>query len=294
MREIVKEDLRKIEELALELFGEREIGKVSRLGGLTNHTYAVALSKETMVFRMPGDGTEKLINRKNEKISTELAGRLDLDAKVIYINDTTGVKISRYVEEAETMSKEAFRRMDNVLLAADILRKLHHSGEDTKVSFEVFEMADGYEKLILENEVELYSDYFESKQKIQKLREMTPKIKKVSCHNDPLCENWIRDKKRMYLIDWEYAGMNDSLWDVADLSIEAELDEDKDRILLDAYTEHEVSEEIILRFMVNKVYIDFLWSLWGKARVPFEGDCMEEYARSRYVRMKENLRKISD
>lgn len=294
MREIINEDLRKIEELAFALFGEKEIGKVSRLGGLTNHTYAVELSKETMVFRMPGEGTEKLINRRDERISTELAGRLGIDTTVIFINEATGVKITKYVENAETMSPTAFQKKENIIMAADILKRLHHSGEDTGVPFEVFEMAEGYEKLILENGVELYSDYFEIKQEIQKLRLTIPNIEKVSCHNDPLCENWIRDKKRMYLIDWEYAGMNDPLWDVADLSIEAELDEDKDRILLDAYTGHEVSEEIKLRFMVNKVYIDFLWSLWGKARVPFEGDCMEEYARSRYARMKENLRKIGD
>ncbi len=46
-------------------------------------------------------------------------------------------------------------------------------------------------------------------------------ITKTPCHNDPLCENWLRDPKRIYLVDWEYAGMNDPLWDLADISIEA-------------------------------------------------------------------------
>lgn len=294
MGKIVKEDLKKIQELALELFGENKTGSVRRLGGLTNHTYAVELSRETLVFRMPGEGTEKLINRKDEKISAELAGRLGIDADVVYMDDTTGIKITRYVEEAETMSPISFQRTDSILKAAEILKRLHHSGEDTGVAFEVFEMAQGYEKLILDNGISFYPDYFDKKHRIEQLKQKIPAPKKVTCHNDPLCENWIRDKNRLYLIDWEYAGMNDPLWDLADLSIEAGLDEEKDRMLLEAYNGNGISEETKLRFMMNKVYIDFLWSLWGKARVPFEGSSMEEYAACRYARMNENLQRINE
>ena len=93
----------------------------------------------------------------------------------------------------------------------------------------------------------------------------------------------------MYLIDWEYAGMNDGMWDLADVSIEAAYEEEHDNILLEAYLKRKPEITDKKRFSANKIYLDFLWTLWGKPRVPFDGESMEEYALERYVRLKENL-----
>ena len=86
--------------------------------------------------------------------------------------------------------------------------------------------------------------------------------------------------------------MNDPMWDLSDLSIEAEYSRQLDDELLKAYLGRNVSEEEHFRFQANKIFVDFLWSLWGKARVPFGGTEMEQYAWMRYNRMKQNLSKI--
>ena len=96
----------------------------------------------------------------------------------------------------------------------------------------------------------------------------------------------------MYLVDWEYAGMNDPMWDLADVSIEAEMNEVMDKKLITRYLGQEPLKDEIFRFQANKIYIDFLWSLWGKTRVPFEGTAMEQYAMDRYNRLKQNLLSI--
>jgi len=108
----------------------------------------------------------------------------------------------------------------------------------------------------------------------------------VPCHNDPLCENWVEGDGRMYLIDWEYAGMNDGMWDVADVSIEAGFDGECDRLLLAAYLgrEPELADE--KHFLASKIYVDYLWTLWAKARVPYDGQPMEDWAVERYTRLK--------
>lgn len=119
-------------------------------------------------------------------------------------------------------------------------------------------------------------------------------VKKVPCHNDPLCENWVMGKDGLYLIDWEYAGMNDGMWDLADVSIEASYNEVQDRALLNAYFGRQETLDEKRRFLANKIYLDYLWTLWGLTRVFFDGEVMQSYADKRYVRLKTNLLKWKD
>lgn len=93
----------------------------------------------------------------------------------------------------------------------------------------------------------------------------------------------------MYLVDWEYAGMNDPMWDLADISVEAGYGSEEDELLLQYYLNGEVANHIRRQFAANKIYLDYLWSIWAKARVPYDGQPLEEYARERYERMKENI-----
>lgn len=115
----------------------------------------------------------------------------------------------------------------------------------------------------------------------------------VPFHNDPLCENWVRGDSRMYLVDWEYAGMNDPMWDLADISIEADYDNSMDKDFLMAYFGRQATGKECRRFSANKIYLDFLWCLWGKTRVPFDGETMVRYADERYERLKRNLELLS-
>lgn len=292
MSNIVTEDRMELEKLALKVFSDPDLLEVERLGGMTNHTYAVTLRSGKYIFRLPGKGTEVLINREHERISTELAANLGIDAPLIYIDAKSGVKICTYIQGAVTMSADTLKESRNVRDAAKLFHILHTCGTDTRVPFEVFEMAAGYEKIIADNNVAFYEDYPQIRQEVMTIKKEVDRlsIPKAPCHNDPLCENWIRNDERMYLIDWEYAGMNDPMWDLADLSIESGYDKELDCELLDAYLSRTPTDEELLRFEANKIYLDFLWSLWGKTRAPYDGEVMEQYALDRYIRLKQNLK----
>lgn len=292
-KEILQADLPVIRALLQQLFADPEYTGLERMGGLTNHTYKVTLANgSTYVVRVPGEGTEELINRRDEKRSTELACKVGIDAPLLYFG-TTGTKVSQYIEGARTMSVQTMQEFENLVLAARVLRQLHTCGEDTGVPFEVFDMADAYEQIIRNHGVPLYEDFDEVKARIMEIKhhvDAQGAAVRVPCHNDALCENWVLDcSGRMYLIDWEYAGMNDPMWDLADVSIEAGLSPRHDDCLLEAYFDRPPTLEEQERFRANKLYLDFLWTLWGKARVPFDGDEMEAYALERYLRLKENL-----
>jgi thiamine kinase-like enzyme len=280
-----------IKDLVKKVFAEDyQEQKTRKLGGLTNHNYLISIRSGNFVVRLPGKGTEEMINRSHEHISSNLANELDIDAKLIYFDDKTGIKISRFIEGAVTMTAETLSTDENLILVVETLIKLHTSGKNTGIEFNAMKMIEEYESLLKTNQGKFYEDYNSIKEKVLQYYQEIYRNNFVSvpCHNDPLCENWIKGNDRIYLIDWEYAGMNDAIWDLSDVSIEACLTWEKDRFLLNLYLGHDAGNDEIRRFLINKVFLDFLWSLWGKLRGLYEDD-MEEYAHTRYVRAKKNI-----
>ena len=293
-KEIQKEDLPKIKELIRKILKADEYKNLTRMGGLTNHTYKVTLNDgRNYVVRIPGEGTEDLIVRSDEKKSTTLACDLEIDARLLYFGDE-GSKVTEYIPEAVTMNGKMLQEPRHMRQCAEIFKKLHTSGKSTGVPFEVFDMATGYEEIIHKHKVSMYDDYENVKKKVGEIKktiDLECHADKVPCHNDALCENWVESGDgRMYLIDWEYAGMNDGMWDVADVSIEADYSPSQDNEFLEYYLGNKPSKLDMLHFLASKIYVDYLWTLWAKARVPYDGQPMEDWASERYARLKKNIR----
>lgn len=294
---IIEKDIQEIYALLKQHTDRDTPKKFERLGGLTNHTYRVSFAAgKDLVVRLPGEGTEELINRADEKISTNLACQLNIDAQLLYFG-TDGSKISIYIDNAQTMSPATLTETSNIKQVAKTLKTLHSSGVNTQVPFDVFDMASHYENIIRENQISLYPDYNDIKATVMAIKtdvDTSSPIDLVPCHNDPLCENWVMGSDGLKLIDWEYAGMNDGMWDLADVSIEADYTPEQDILLLTEYLGKPASHDDFKRFEANKIYLDYLWTLWGKTRVPFDGTPMEEYALERFLRLKKNINKYND
>lgn len=293
IRTIEETDIPKLRELLKEVFEDDEWKSIERLGGMTNHSYKIIRNdEEEYLVRIPGDGTEEMINREDERKSTELGCNLGIDSPLIYFNGD-GRKIMKFIHNPQPMSEEVMRRSENLIQAANIFHKLHTCGVDTGVRFEVFEMAELYEKIIHDGGVAIYEDYDDVKATVMKIKTEIDKDgepPKVPCHNDSLMGNWVLDGDgKLYLIDWEYSGMNEAMWDLSCLSIEAEYSPDNDEELLTAYYGRNVTVNEKKRFIAAKLYVDYLWTLWGLTRVPFDGDFMQEYADNRYERLKNNI-----
>lgn len=293
VRAIEAEDLPKVKALLETVFQSGEYSDIQRLGGMTNHSYKVTRADgEKYLVRLPGEGTEELINRQDEKKSTELACRLGIDSELLYFGDD-GKKVMKFIPDPQPMDESVMKREENLRQAAQIFRRLHTCGEDTGVRFEVFEMAEAYKKIIRDNHVALYSDYEDVTKAIMDIKaavDAEGDAPKVPCHNDCLVANWVLDcNGKMWLIDWEYSGMNEAMWDLSCLSIEAAFTEENDNALLTAYYGRQATIEEKKRFIAAKLYVDYLWTLWGLTRVPYDGDFMQQYADERYARLKKNI-----
>jgi len=293
VRQIEETDIPRIKKILYTVFGNDEYIDISRLGGMTNHSYRIVRTDgEKYLVRIPGEGTEELINRRDERKSTELACKLGIDSELLYFDDV-GNKVMRFITDPRRMDEEVMKEDANIIQAAQIFSKLHNCGVDTEVRFEVFEMADLYEKIIIDGGVALYEDYEVIKKTVMDIKaqvDQGTEAKRVPCHNDSLIGNWVLDRdNRLFLIDWEYSGMNEAMWDMSCLSIEIGYTEEQDDKLLRAYYGRTYTEKEKRRFIAAKLYVDYLWTLWGLTRVPYDGEYMQDYADNRYNRLKENI-----
>ena len=293
VREIEENDIPQLHELMKVVFNDSEWNDIKRLGGMTNHSYKITRKDgEEYLVRIPGEGTEEMIDRSDERKSMELGCKLEIDSPLLFFSDD-GRKVMKFIYNPQPMSAEVMRRGEIIKQAAEIFHKLHTCGVDTGVRFEVFEMAALYEKIITDGGVAFYDDYQDVKDTVMRIKAAVDKkgeAAKVPCHNDSLVDNWVLDGNgRLYLIDWEYSGMNEAMWDLSCLSIEAEYTPENDDELLNAYYGREATIDEKKYFVAAKLYVDYLWTLWGLTRVPFDGDFMQEYADMRYARLKQNI-----
>ncbi len=203
-------------------------------GGMSNFTYLVEDQNtgEKFVFRYPGDGASNFVNYKNEKLALEEAYKLGLTTETIYFDEQTGIKLARYVEGQNLIEAGI-----DYPKASQYLKKFHSSNFRNLKPYDHFGRLEAYEQLHT-NHVDKYE---ELKAYFTDLYESTLKQYAIKpCHNDSQLANFIiREDGELFLVDFEYAAINDPLYDVAcfgnvnldnalDLLAEAHFDERED------------------------------------------------------------------
>jgi thiamine kinase-like enzyme len=240
--------------------------KIRRLGGLTNLVFFVDHAGEQYVLRLPGKGTEEFINRRNENQAAVEAAKAKVAPDVVFFDGWSGIMVTRYVDHGVTMSPENFKaRVGSPARAGQALKKLHASGAKFNFRFELFAMIDDYLKILATKNIELPEGYAGVVKNAEAVRKALKahELPLVACHCDPLCENFIDTGKRMWIVDWEYSGMNDPLWDLGDLAVEGLFTKSQEEELLAAYFEGEPSASERGRFVIYKAMCDLLWTFWG-------------------------------
>ena len=239
---------------------------ITRLGGLTNMVYRVEIGEEKLIVRLPGAGTEAYIDRQVELTNARAAARAGVSPEVLWAAPETGVMITRCIDPATTMTPAGFAATRGApARAGRALARLHGSGERFDFRFELFAMIDDYLALLARKNAPLpegYHDIVASAEPVRAALAANP-APLAPCHNDPLCENFLDDGHRMWIVDWEYSGMNDPLWDLADLSVEGSFTPQMEAEMLSAYFSRPASAAEQGRVVIYKAMCDLLWTLWG-------------------------------
>lgn len=280
MEKIIKEKISSL------LSAEEEVLSVEQLGGMTNQNYLVKTTNKQYIVKFFGKGTEKLINRQDEKYNLELLKDLDLDVKNYLFDIEAGIKVNEYIESAITLGSTSIKtKFDKI---APILQTIHASGKELRGEFAPFEEIKKYESLIEEKIP--YANYEAVREEVFSLEKRLADlgVDRKSCHIDLVPENFIESPQgRLYLIDWEYSSMNDPMWDLAALFLESEFTSQEEEVFLSHYESEQtpVSRE---KIAIYKILQDAIWSLWTVYKEE-QGADFGDYGVTRYQRAVKGL-----
>jgi thiamine kinase-like enzyme len=230
-------------------------------GGITNHNVKVELDGEAYVLRIAGQDTGLLgIDRQVEVEATEAAARLGTGPEVVDFVEPEGWLVTRFIE-GQPVSVERMREAETLEQVAGSLRAVH-GAPPVSGAFNSFRVVERYLATAVERGGEEPEQNWWAQGIARRIEALRANAVPCLCHNDLLNANFIDDGARIRIVDWEYAGMGDRFFDLANFAINHELDEAARRRLLEAYfgvasDEHARALEL-MRFMS-----DFREAMWG-------------------------------
>ena len=231
--------------------------------GLTNTSFSFDCLGKKYVYRHPGVGTEKYIDRSSEAASMEVAAKLQIDRTFVAMSKDKGWKISEFITNARALD---YDNWDHVEKAMELLRRLHQSGEKTNHNFDLIAGIDDFkEKLQTSNRFE-FDGLDELDQLIATLIEFLKKDKaeKVLCHGDSYSPNFLlNEQDEMSLIDWEYSGMGDPSGDIGTFICCSNYTLEQAERVLEIYSQGSLDTKTKRHYLAYVAVTSYHWFLWA-------------------------------
>jgi thiamine kinase-like enzyme len=238
------------EAIAARVWPGREVALEPLGGGITNRNFKVAVGGERFVLRIGGKDTELLgIDRPAEHAASRVAADLGLAPEVVAFVEPEGYLVTRYVDGR-------VGEVDVGRVGA-ALRRLH-DGPKLPSRFDSFRVVEIYRATAAERGVAVPAAYERAHEIARRIERSRAAAPPRPCHNDLLNANFIAQGDRLWIVDWEYAGMGDPFFDLGNFAVNHELDEAAERDLLAAYGVQDHDALVLMRFMS-----DFREAMWG-------------------------------
>lgn len=232
--------------------------------GMTNRSFIFSIKNQKYIMRIPGEGTDKLIDRHNEKkVYDAIKGR-NLCDNPIYLNADNGYKITKYLDDVRVCDKD---NIEDLKLCMEKLRELHNMNLSVEHTFSLWKEIDFYEKL-WNGSNSIYRDYKTTKENIFSLKNYIDSLDKTITltHIDAVYDNFLfykeDGKEKLQLTDWEYAGMQDKDVDIAMFCIYAMYDKEECDNIIDIYFLGKCKEETRTKIYAYIAICGLLWSNW--------------------------------
>ena len=280
------------------IFSDTDVSKaeITQIGGMSNKNFRVDLNGKSYVLRVPGNGSEGMVDRSFEEFNSLEGCRLGINPPVRYFNEETGIKLVDYVEDAETLNAATIQRYENMRIIAAVYRKLHHSHVRLKNEFNIFREIEKYDILLGNAGATMYDGWETVRDQVMALETRLNKlgVDLHPCHNDAVPENFIRAKDgTIYLIDWEYSGMNDPMADFAALFLESRFSSENQDFVLAQYFDGSIPENAYEKILCYQILWDYLWAQWTVIKEA-QGDDFGSYGNDRYQRAIKLLQTLNE
>ncbi len=251
-------------------------------GGITNHNFVVRVDGKAYVLRIAGADTELLgIDRAAEHAAARTAASLGVGPEVV---DFVEESLVTCFVEGGIVPVEEIREPTGLREVAALLRRIH-DGPGFPARFDAFRVVEAYRDTAAAHGVRIPPQFSEAKARADEIERTLGPRPEQPCHNDLLNANFIRSSDGIRIVDWEYAGMGDRFFDLANFSVNHELSEPESDLLLEAYFgELRPADREHLRLM--RFMSDFREAMWGVvqqgiSRLDFD---YEDYANRHFER----------
>ena len=262
-------------------------------GGITNLNFLVSDSGSKSVVRLGSDIPEHLVYRSNEIIVSEAAYQIGVSPKLIY--NEPGVLVLEFIE-SKTLEPKTVR--ENLNKIVPIIRKIHDeipnklSGQPQM--FWVFYVIKYYSNYLLNNNSSHISLIPSLLKKAEKLEKLSSPREIVFGHNDLLAANFLDDGSKIWVVDWEYGGFNDPLFDIGGLSSNNDLDENLENEVLEMYFKEKPSKDLIIKYNAMKtasLLRETMWSMVSEITSKIEFN-YAEYTSDNLKKFEESFDKL--
>ncbi|EOT23613.1 choline/ethanolamine kinase family protein [Lachnospiraceae bacterium KK002] len=232
--------------------------------GMTNRSFCFSVGGTRYIMRVPGEGTEYLINRSQEAQVYRIIADKGLCDNIVYFNSVNGYKITKYLEGVRTCNPDSISDLKRCM---EKLRDFHNMKLFVSHEFDLFGQIDFYESLRMGRK-SMYKDYPQIKQKVLSLKGYICKHITSYClsHIDAVPDNFLfymdSGVEKLQLTDWEYAGMQDPHVDIAMFCIYSSYDRSQVERLIDIYFEGNCSSCTRIKIYCYISVCGLLWSNW--------------------------------
>jgi thiamine kinase-like enzyme len=241
------------------VLGEPEGPPRPLAGGITNRNYRLRWGGRETVLRLPGRETQLLgIDRRAELEATCAAAAAGVGPEVLAFEPRLGCLVTAWIEAAP--AGDVRGRIPEL---ARLLRAIH-AGPELPARFDSLGVGVAYARLVRERGGAVPVAAQRLLGLAARLRAVFsgPEHDDVPCHNDLLGANVLDDGRRLWIVDWDYAGMGDRFFDLGNLSVNNDFSEADDEALLEAYSGACTSARFAaLRLM--RIVSDLREGMWG-------------------------------
>lgn len=264
--------------------------------GMTNRSFRFRCRDKCYIMRIPGEGTDKMIDREKEYCVYQVISKENICDPVCYISPVDGYKITQFLEGARVCDP---LNPEDVKQSMDYLKSMHEKKLCVEHMFDMFREIERYESYWGE-ESSIYIDYKKTKENIYKLKKIVDSQDKdwTLTHIDAVPDNFLFVGDRIYLIDWEYSGMQDPHVDIAMFAIYAMYDREHVEKLIDIYFDYKCSDHVRIKIYCYIAICGLLWSNWCEYKrmcgVGFGEYSLRQYryAKDYYKIVQEEVRRL--
>ena len=230
-------------------------------GGITNINYEVIVDKKSFFLSIPSTNSELLnIDYKNKYYNNKICGEINISPKVTHFIESENFLVTEFINSKHS-SLDIFQSFNEIERLVKNIKCLHSAKPFLK-NFNMFNRISSYQNILKRYCVPQQLNRYVNNIKSLQDKLYLPNHKLVPCHNDLLSENIIIKDNKIFIIDFDYSGNNDPCFELGNLSVEMEYDDNQINELVKSYY-GEVNENVFSRVNLQGIVSDIGWSLWS-------------------------------